>query len=84
MNTASFSYFRKNMKSYLTRVSDDQEPLLLSGPHDEAVVVIPLSTYNSFEETNHLLSSPANARQLRESIAELRTGKGTAHKLIEE
>lgn len=35
------------------------------------------------EETTYLLRSPANARHLLESIAELETGKGTAQKLIE-
>lgn len=42
-----------------------------------------LEDYQAMEETTYLLRSPANARHLLESIAELETGKGTAQKLIE-
>jgi antitoxin YefM len=35
------------------------------------------------EETTYLLRSPANARHLLESIAELESGKGTERALLE-
>jgi hypothetical protein len=35
------------------------------------------------DETEYLLSSPANARQLRESIEELRRGRGIARELLD-
>jgi len=35
------------------------------------------------EETTYLLRSPANARKLLESIAELETGKGLEKELLE-
>jgi hypothetical protein len=45
------------------------------------VVVISLDTWNSWQETEYLLSSPANARRLMESIARLDAGKGQVHAL---
>ena len=43
-----------------------------------------LEDYQAMEETTYLLRSPANARNLLESMAELESGKGTEHALIEE
>lgn len=38
--------------------------------------------YRSWKETYYLLSSPANAEHLRQSIAQLRAGKYEAHELL--
>lgn len=42
-----------------------------------------LEDYQAMEETTYLLRSPANARQLLESITELEAGKGIERDLIE-
>ena len=42
-----------------------------------------LEDYQAMEETTYLLRSPANARQLLESIAELEAGNGIERDLIE-
>jgi len=42
-----------------------------------------LEDYNAMQETTYLLRSPANARDLLESIAELEAGSGTERELIE-
>ncbi len=42
-----------------------------------------LEDYQAMEETVYLLRSPANARRLLESIAELEAGKGTVRQLAE-
>ena len=46
--------------------------------------MISLDNYNALEETAYLLRSPANARRLLESIAELESGGGTERELIEQ
>jgi antitoxin YefM len=47
------------------------------------MVVMPLSEWEGMKETLHLLSTPANAEHLRQSIAELEAGKGFERDLIE-
>jgi len=42
-----------------------------------------LEDYEAMEETTYLLRSPANARKLLESIAELESGQGTVRKLLD-
>jgi antitoxin YefM len=42
-----------------------------------------LDEFNSWKETLYLLSNPANAEHLRESLAQARMGKAQARELIE-
>ena len=48
----------------------------------EGAVVVSESEWASIEETMYLLRSPANAKRLLESIAELEAGGGEVHELI--
>lgn len=75
MKTATVSDFRTNMKERLNEVQRDQDVLILSGPKNKDFVLITLEAYNSMEETAHLLSTPANAARLIESIAQDKAGK---------
>ena len=47
------------------------------------MVMISLEDFQAMQETTYLLRSPANARRLLESIAELEGGKGTEHPIME-
>ena len=44
--------------------------------------MISLSYWNSMEETDYLLSSPNNAKALRDAIARMDAGLGEEHELI--
>ena len=46
-------------------------------------VLMSLEDFASYEETRHLLRSPANAEQLLKSIAELEKGKEEDKTLVE-
>ncbi|HTE28740.1 MAG TPA: type II toxin-antitoxin system Phd/YefM family antitoxin [Chryseolinea sp.] len=74
MKTATVSEFRAKMREHLDEVEKDQDVLILSGPKKKDFVVITLDQYNSMEETAHLLSTPANAQQLLESMAQDKAG----------
>lgn len=83
MRTLSFSEARNNLKAVLDRVAEDHVATLIKRRDAEDAVVMSLSDYNALQETMYLLSTPANARHLMESIAQLRNGKARARKLIE-
>ena len=79
----SFSDARANLKSAMDRVVADKAPLAITRQRGEGVVMISQSEWDSIQETLYLLQSPANARALLESIADLDAGKGEEHELIE-
>ena len=65
------------------KVCNDHDPVIITRKRESPVVMLSLEDYQSMEETAYLLRSPANARHLLESIAELEAGKGTERELIE-
>ena len=84
MRTTSYSELRKNLASMLDSVSDDREPIIITRDRGKpAAVLISLEDFASFEETQHLLKSPANAARLMESVAELEGGGGKDRTLTE-
>ena len=83
METISISETRANLKAVGDRVVADKAPIAITRQKGEGVVMISQSEWDSIEETLYLLASPANAKRLLESIAELDAGKGEEHELIE-
>jgi antitoxin YefM len=75
MKSATVTAFRMNMKALLDEVENDQDILILSGPRKKDFVVLSLQQFNAMQETAHLLSTPANANHLMESIAQHKAGK---------
>jgi len=84
MTHVTFTELRANMAKYFDRVEADRDELIVTRQNHEPIVMMPLAELQGLRETLHLLSSPANAEHLRESIAELDAGKGVEHTLIEE
>lgn len=60
---------QENLADILDYFIDDHTPVLINREDKQAVVLISLDDYKAFEETAHLLKSPANAKRLRDSIA---------------
>lgn len=64
MKLANFTELRSNLKEFLDQVIANSEPLLVSRPHNESVVVISLHEYNSLKETEYIMRQP----ELMESL----------------
>jgi len=77
METTNASELRKNLKNKLDLVSDEKETMIIHRSGQEDVVMVPLSEYNSWMETTHLLSTEANRENLKKSIEEAKAGKVT-------
>ena len=82
MRTLNFSEARSNLKRVLDQVVEDHVATIIKRRDAEDAVVMSLSDYNALQETMYLLSTPANARHLMESIAQLRAGKAKPRKLV--
>lgn len=83
MDAITYSSARANLASTMDRVCSNHEPLIITRSGEKAVVMLSLEDYKALEETAYLLRSPANARRLLSSIAQLNAGKGTPRELAE-
>jgi antitoxin YefM len=82
MKTTTVTEFRTKAKDFLEAVEKDQDILVLSRPKQkEGFVILTLSHYSSLVETAHLMSTPANAQRLLESIAQDKAGNVTVRQL---
>ena len=72
----SYTAARENLASTMDGVCADHDPVIITRKREQAVVMISLEDFQSLEETAYLLRSPANARRLMTSVAELKKGKG--------
>ncbi|MDR1504669.1 MAG: type II toxin-antitoxin system prevent-host-death family antitoxin [Prevotella sp.] len=83
MNTASYTELRNNLKSYLDKVINDSEPLIVHRSGNESVVVISLDEYNSIKETEYIKSSPAMTERIKMAEDDLQAGKGKTIKIAD-
>ena len=84
MLTTTISDFRKDMKKYLDRVTQNFETLIINRGKDNGIVIISLEEYNSLTATQHELSSRKNEQRLDTAIEKLRLGNSFKKELIEE
>ncbi|MFD1392489.1 type II toxin-antitoxin system Phd/YefM family antitoxin [Lacticaseibacillus jixianensis] len=85
MDAVSYSSFRKNLKSYMQKVNQDSESLLVTvkDPED-TVVVMSKSDYDAMQETMYLLSNPDLMARIRRGDKQVQAGKATVHDLLED
>lgn len=83
MDAISYTAARANLASTMKKVCDDHSPVIITRKSESPVVMLSLEDYQAMEETAYLLRSPANARQLLDSITELESGGGTQRELME-
>ena len=84
MLTASISDFRRDIKRYLDKVTENFETLIINRGKNSGVVIISLAEYNSLQTTNHELSSKTNQSRLDSAIDKLSKGDSFSKELIEE
>ena len=84
MNVINFSEARKNLKKVLDQVSDDADYTVITRRDSEDAIVMSIKTFNSLQETFHLLKTPANAEHLSKSIEQFYGGQVKERDLLDE
>lgn len=84
MLTATISDFRKDIKKYLDRVTDNFETLIINRGKDSGIVIMSLDEYNSLSATSHELSSKANEKRLDSAIEKFKADSSFEKDLIEQ
>lgn len=83
MKHTSSTDLRANLSKMMDQVNDDHEPLIVTRAKGKPVVMVSLEDYQAMDETAYLLSSPANAKALREAIARLNDGQAIVKTMAE-
>jgi len=83
MLSTTLSDFRKDMKRYFDRVSQNFETIIINRGKDNGIVIMSLSEFNSLNATQHELSSKANEKRLDSAIEKLKSKNGMPKRLIE-
>ena len=71
MDTMDYEVAWANLAEIMTKICDDHSPVIVTHKSGKSVVIMSLEDYESQQETDYLLNSRANARNLFESINEL-------------
>lgn len=83
MKAISYTAARNNLAKTMDTVCDNHEPVIITRQNGPSGVLMSLDDYQSLEETAYLMRSPANLRNLLESIRELESGGGTERALFD-
>ncbi len=84
MQAVTYSEARNNLAAMLDKAVDDHEHIIITRKSGKNAVLMSLEDFNAWQETEYLLSSPANAKRLLQSLENVRKGKGLVNQeLIE-
>lgn len=83
VTAVAYTNFRKDLKSYLRRVNDDADMLLVTNkdPRDN-VVVMSADDYDSLMETLRVYQNPGLFDKVRRGMSQVRSGSAAAHDLV--
>lgn len=83
MTAYSINYLRENLDRIAEETIDNSEQTIITLDSGKAFVMLPLEEFESWKETQYLLSSRANRERLLKSIEHSRAGKLTQRELID-
>ena len=84
MQKITYSECRNNLVSIIKSVNANHAPMLITRERGDDAVLMSLETFNSYEETMHLMGSENNAIKLSKAINDLNHKKNLVVKgLIE-
>ena len=83
MLAVNYTNLRDNMKSYMDKVTDDYETMIVTRKDNRNVVMLSEESYNNLMENIHVIGQKANYDWLMESKAQLESGKVLMRDLTE-
>lgn len=84
MLAVNYTNLRSNMKTYMDRVSDEHETMIVTRKNDRNIVMLSEEMYNNLMENIYVLGGKANRDWLLASKAQLEDGRFSTHDLLED
>lgn len=82
MDAITTNQAKKDINQLIQKVISNAEATIICNDKGEKAVLLSLDEFNSWNETLYLLTNPANAEHLRNSIAEDQAGERKERELI--
>lgn len=83
MLAVNYTNLRDNMKTYMDRVTDDYETMIVTRKDNKNVVMLSEESYNNLMENVYVMGNKANYDWLMESKAQLESGNYSVRELAE-
>ncbi len=83
MLAVNYTNLRDNMKTYMDKVTDDYETMIVTRKDNKNVVMLSEEVYNNLMENAYIMGNKANYDWLMESKIQLENGNFAKHNLIE-
>lgn len=83
MLAVNYTSLRENMKSYMDKVSDDYETMIITRKNNKNIVMLSEEAYNNLIENVYIMGNKANYDWLMESKAQLERGEVVTENLVE-
>ena len=81
MLAVNYTTLRDNMKTYMDKVTDDYDSLIITRKDNKNVVMLSEEAYNNLLENVYVMGNKANYDWLMESKEQLETGNFSIHSL---
>lgn len=82
MTVVTVNEAKRTLDTLIENAISNAEPTVITTERGTQIVLLSLAEYNAWQETVYLLSNPANAAHLRQSIAEAEGGNVLEHELV--
>ena len=82
MIAVNYTGLRDNLKSFMDKVSDDYETVIVARKNNKNVVMLSEESYNNMMENIYVQGNTANYNWLMESKKQLEAGQASPHELI--
>lgn len=83
MLAVNYTNLRENMKSYMDKLTDDYETIIITRKDNKNIVMLSEESYNNMMENIYVLGNKSNYDWLMESQNQLKAGKIMARDLEE-
>ena len=84
MLAVNYTNLRENLKSYMDKVNDTYETVIITRKNNKNIVMMSEETYNNLMENNYITGTRANYEWLMESKSQLERNMLKEHELIED
>ena len=83
MLAVNYTTLRENMKTYMDKITDDYETMIVTRKDNKNIVMLSEESYNNMMENIYVMGTKSNYDWLMESKAQLENGMVSTNELLE-